>query len=147
MGIDISTGIGAVADLAHSLIDRLIPDKAKAAELKAQIDEAHDANDLAKMQMVFDLAKAQVEVNKAEAGNGGLFVAGWRPFCGWVGGFGLAYVGIIEPAARFIAQVGFHYAGAFPAVDTTISMQILFGMLGLGAMRSYDKVNGAPAGH
>ena len=54
---------------------------------------------------------------------------------------GLAYVAVIEPIARFIAQVWFHYAGWFPAIDTTLTMQVLLGLLGLGAMRSYEKSN------
>jgi len=48
-------------------------------------------------------------------------------------------VAIFEPIGRFIAAVGFGYEGEFPVIDTTITMQILFGILGLGAMRSYDK--------
>ena len=84
----------------------------------------------------------QLKINEVEAANPHWIVAGWRPFVGWVCAFGLAYVSIIEPLARFIAVVIFSYVGAFPSIDTTISMQILFGMLGIGAQRSYDKVKG-----
>ena len=74
--------------------------------------------------------------------------AGWRPCCGWIGGIALGYAAIIEPAARFIAAVAFHYTGAFPVIDNTITMQVLMGMLGLGAMRSYDKMQGtSPSTH
>lgn len=85
---------------------------------------------------------AQMDVNKTEAANSSVFVAGWRPFVGWVCGLGLAYVAILEPVARFVAKVGFAYNGAFPAIDTTLTMQVLLGMLGMGAMRSLDKKNG-----
>ena len=88
------------------------------------------------------LDMAQIGVNTEEAKSASVFVAGWRPFVGWVGAFGLAYVAIIEPIARFSALVGFHYQGAFPVIDTSITMQVLMGILGLGAMRSIDKKNG-----
>ena len=58
-------------------------------------------------------------------------------------GAGLAYAALIEPFARFIAKVGFGYVGDFPVIDTNLTMQILMGMLGLGAMRSIEKIKGA----
>lgn len=85
---------------------------------------------------------AQIGVNAEEAKHGNWFVAGWRPGAGWVGVAGLAYAGLIEPFARFVAQVGFGYAGAFPEVNTEITLQVLLGLLGLGAMRSFDKSKG-----
>jgi hypothetical protein len=66
-------------------------------------------------------------------------VAGWRPFVGWVCGFSLAYAAVFEPFINWVAQVGFGYTGAFPKLDTEITKQILFAMLGIGIMRSYDK--------
>lgn len=86
---------------------------------------------------------AQIEVNREEAKSLNVFVAGWRPFVGWVCGAGLAYVAIVEPLSRFVAQVGFGYEGEFPAIDTSLTMQVLIGMLGLGALRSVEKVKGA----
>jgi len=59
-------------------------------------------------------------------------------------GFGLGYVAIIEPIARFVATMT-GYTGAFPAIDTTLTMQVLIGMLGLGGLRSLDKFNGVAA--
>lgn len=85
---------------------------------------------------------AQIGVNAEEAKHGNWFVAGWRPGAGWVGVAGLAYAGLIDPLARFVAQVCFGYAGAFPDVNTEITMQVLLGLLGLGAMRSFDKSKG-----
>jgi len=83
----------------------------------------------------------QIDVNKADASNINFFIAGWRPFVGWVGGLGLAYAAIIEPLLRFIfVQIGYH--GAFPIIDTSITMQVLTGLLGLGAMRTYEKKTG-----
>lgn len=82
---------------------------------------------------------AQIEVNKVEAQSESIFVSGGRPACIWIGAFALAYASIIEPLLRFIAQVIFGYNGVFPVVDTTVTLQVLLGLLGLGYMRSYDK--------
>ena len=86
------------------------------------------------------LELAQIEVNREEAKSTNWFVAGWRRAVGWTGAAALAYAAIGEPLARFIAQVLFDYAGVFPQIDTTITMQVLFGLLGLGAFRSIEKV-------
>lgn len=87
--------------------------------------------------------QAQVDVNKVESQSTRLFVAGWRPYAGWIGGTALAYVAIVEPVARFVAVTVYHYGGAFPAIDTTITFQVLLGMLGLGSMRTMEKMKGA----
>ena len=83
---------------------------------------------------------AQIETNKVEAANTSWFVAGWRPAVGWICAAALGYAAIIEPMARFTAAVGFKYVGAFPVIDTVLTLQILLGMLGLGSMRSLEKV-------
>jgi len=126
--------ITAILNIGNTLINKLFPDPAEAA--KAQFA-------LLKMQQDGELAaiSGQLEINKTEAASGSVFVAGWRPFCGWVGGAGLAYAAILEPFLSFIARLS-GYTGDFPVIDTTITMQILFGLLGLGAMRSYDKLKG-----
>lgn len=82
---------------------------------------------------------AQIDVNKEEAKHASIFVSGWRPFIGWGCGFAFLYIGIIEPIARFTAKVQFGYAGEFPEIDPTITMQVLFGLLGLAGMRTYEK--------
>ena len=87
------------------------------------------------------LQLAQIEVNKEEAKSTSL-LSQWRPAVGWICAFAFAYSAIIEPLIRFIATVIFGYKGTFPVIDTNLTMQILFGMLGIGAMRSYDKKQG-----
>lgn len=85
---------------------------------------------------------AQIDTNKAEAASASVFVAGWRPFIGWVSGTALAYVAIVEPVGRFVATLGFGYHGAFPAIDTNLTMQVMLGMLGMAGMRTYEKTKG-----
>jgi hypothetical protein len=129
--------ISALLNIGNTLINKLFPDPAQAAQ--AQLA-------LLKMQQDGELAaiSGQMEINKIEAGSSSVFVAGWRPFAGWVCGIGLAYVSIIEPVARLVATfVG--YIGDFPAIDTTLTMQVLLGMLGMGGLRTLDKIKGVAA--
>lgn len=120
-------GIGQLAkDIRQAITGDLPPEKQ--AEIQQKI-----------MEIELAASQAQTAINLEEAKSEKLFVAGWRPFVGWVGGIALAYASIIEPLASWIAEVGFGYKGTFPALDTTITMQILFGILGLGAYRSFDK--------
>lgn len=126
--------ITALLSIGNTIITRLFPDPTQAAQ--AQLA-------LLKMQQDGELAaiSGQMEINKVEAASSSVFVAGWRPFAGWVCGLGLAYVSIVEPIARLIATlVG--YEGAFPAIDTTLTMQVLLGMLGMGGLRTLDKIKG-----
>jgi hypothetical protein len=85
---------------------------------------------------------SQMEINKIEAQNPSLFVSGWRPFVGWVCGISLTYAAIVEPVSRFLATVLFKYNGAFPVIDTSLTLQILLGLLGLAGMRSWEKKEG-----
>jgi len=127
MGLDV-TGIGAVADLAKTAIEKIWPDKTE--QEKAQIAAA------------VQIVQGQLDINKVEAANTSVFVSGARPFIMWVCGFAMAYAAILEPMARFLATVVYHYAGSFPAIDTTLTLQVLLGLLGLGGLRSLDKFNG-----
>ena len=132
--------ISGLFSAAQSLIERFFPDPEKKAAAQLELLKMQQTGELAQLAAETDLAKLQVQVNLEEAKSTNWFVAAWRPFIGWTCGFGLAYVSIIEPLARFAAQVWFHYTGSFPVIDTTITMQVLLGMLGLAAARTVEKV-------
>jgi hypothetical protein len=112
----------------------MVTDKDEAARLAYELSIFADKN-------AQELSLGQIEINKEEAKSSSLFKGGWRPFVGWVCGFALAYVAILEPIARFIASM-FGYSGEFPEIDTSITMQVLLGMLGLGALRTREKEKG-----
>ena len=143
----VSTVVGAVAEVGGKLIDRLFPDPAAAAAAKLQLLQMQQTGELAQLTATTDLAKAQITVNQQEAASTNWFVAGGRPFIIWGCGFGLIYASLIEPVARFIATVGFQYHGTFPELDTATTTQVLFGVLGLGAMRTVEKLKGAAGNH
>lgn len=129
----------AIFELGKTAIEKIWPDPSKRAEELFKLEQLKQQGDLAKLQAEVSLMLGQIEINKAEAQHPSVFVAGARPAVMWIGAFGLAYAAVIEPIARFAARVVFHYVGEFPVLDTTITMQVLFGILGLGAYRTYEK--------
>ena len=131
----------AALEVGKTLIEKIWPDPVKQSEEIRKLQELHQKGDLAKLNARIKLITGQLEVNKIEAGHKSVFVAGWRPFIGWVCGFGLAYATIIEPIMRFTATM-FNYTGEFPVIDTTLTMQVLLGMLGLVAARTREKEKG-----
>jgi len=134
--------ITAILNVGNSLIDRLIPDKTAAATAKAQLVQMQVSGEL-------DEIKGQITVNQAEAASQSVFVAGWRPFVGWACGFAFVYAFILQPLIVMLL-VAFKVAfdkSALPALDMSTMMPVLLGMLGLGAMRSFDKTQGNGNGH
>jgi hypothetical protein len=125
-----------ILDIAGKVIDRVVPDKEAAEKARRELQSAEN-------QQEFSLLIEQIKVNQEEAKSGNLFIAGWRPMVGWTCGMGLAYVALLEPVARFVAQVMFGYEGEFPVIDTSLTVQVLLGLLGLGGLRTLEKVKGA----
>jgi len=128
--------IGPLLDIGKTLLDRFGPED-KAERAKADAEFIRMAADGELKQVI-----AQLEINAKEAAHPSIFVAGPRPFIMWVCGVSLAYATLFEPMARFVATVVYKYNGTFPVINTDLTLQILFGLLGLGAMRSYEKVKG-----
>ena len=116
-----------------SLLDKFIPD----ADTKVKL--AHEVATMAQNHAQ-ELAKGQLEVNKVEAAHNSLFVAGWRPFIGWTCGLGMFGNFITIPFSNFILAL-LEYDIVIPLVPLETMMPVLMGMLGLGAMRTYEKKN------
>ena len=122
------TGIGSIADLANTVIAKIWPDKTEA-----------EKQQLAAAVMVI---QGQIDINKAEAASPSIFVSGWRPFIGWVCGSACAWNWIGLP----IAKAGLLLAGVSLSIspaDISEMMPILMGMLGLGGLRTIEKIKGA----
>jgi hypothetical protein len=115
------------------LLDKFIEDKDQKARL------AHDLATMAD-QHAQELAKAQLEVNKVEAAHKSLFVSGWRPAVGWVCVLGMFGNFITIPFSNFVLAL-FGIDIVIPLVPLETMMPVLMGMLGLGAMRTYEKKN------
>ena len=89
-----------------------------------------------------ELAKGQIEINKAEAQHKSIFVAGWRPFIGWTCGVALCWHFVLQPVTLFVCTyIGF-IVPELPTFDMGSLMTILGGLLGLGTLRTYEKQKG-----
>ena len=131
----ISALIPQIAPILGNVLDRFFPDKEKAAEAQRAIETAL-------LENAAQINLAQVEVNKEEAQHRTIFVAGWRPFIGWVSGFALAWHFVGVP----VTQIFIAWSGAevpeLPVFDMNSLMTVLTGMLGLGGLRTFEKMKG-----
>ena len=119
--------LGSIIGPATSLLDKVIEDKDEKNRIAFELStlaERHAA----------ELAKGQMDINKVEAAHKSLFVAGWRPSIGWCCSLGLLYHVLIAPIAGIWVEV--------PEIDSSLLMTTMTGMLGIGAMRSYEKTKG-----
>lgn len=133
---------GDTVKAVGDVVDKLFTSDDERLERKIEADKAQKAFDLELARLDAQALQNQTDVNKVEAASTSLFVSGWRPFVGWICGFALGYVAILEPIARFVAQVGFGYTGDFPVIDSSTTETILYGMLGLGVIRGAEKIKG-----
>ena len=129
MSIDI-TGLGAVSDLAGAVINKIWPDKTES-----------EKQQLAAAVMV---VQGQLDINKIEAANPSVFVSGWRPFIGWVCGSACAWNWIGLPIVKVIA-ITLSYPIDLAPANLTEMMPVLLGLLGLGALRTVEKINNVAA--
>lgn len=132
---------GAFA-LGERLLDKFFPDPQAKAAAALELEKMRQTGELAELAASTDLAKLQIAVNVEDAKSTDNFQRRWRPFVGWVCGVAFGYAAILDPLLRFIAAVGFGYTGAFPAIDTNLTMQVLFGLLGLAGLRTMEKREG-----
>lgn len=136
---DIIKGVGVIADDLHTSDEERLKISLQERELEAK------------------LTQGQLAINEKEAGHTSVFVAGWRPFIGWIGGFALAYQFIAYPLLIWIWALGqaqgwipchinadiSAQACTFstpPVIDSGALFAMLTGLLGIGGMRSFDKL-------
>lgn len=135
------TGIGSVLEFGSKIIDRVWPDPAQRDAAKLELFKAQQAGEFKFADQVFELAKGQQDVNKVEAASASLFVAGWRPAIGWICGAAFAFKFILGPSAVVLAALAGHPI-TLPVFDFTEMSTVLLGMLGLGGLRTVEKVRG-----
>lgn len=124
---------GPIASGLFGLIDKLFTSDDERMVAKLKVLELEKSGEL-----------AQISVNAQEAKHSSLFVAGWRPFIGWVCGFAFAWTFLLYPILQFtVLALGVPLdLHLLPVMDLSEMMPVLLGMLGLGAMRSYERSNG-----
>lgn len=132
----------ALIPVLGNLLDRLFPDPAQQADAKLKLLEMAQRGDLAQLDADLKLATGQMEVNKVEAASTSLFVSGWRPFIGWVCGAAFAFKFIGGPLVVMLMTAAGHPIN-LPQFDFTEMSTVLLGMLGLGGLRTVEKIKGA----
>ena len=126
-------GIGSLAkDIRIAITGK---DPVKMAEIEAKL-----------LEMEFVAQKAQSDINLEEAKNPNLFVSGWRPFIGWVCGIGVFYHFIGYSLMEWSIEVS-GLSIEPPKLDTEGLMSLVIALLGMGALRTFEKVNGASGKH
>jgi len=129
--------LSALLDIGGKVIDRVWPDPAQQAAAKLELFKLQQSGELAQIA-------GQMEINKVEAANPSVFVSGWRPAIGWICGAGFAVQFVVGPLAEWGSALYGHPV-KFPAMDTGTMMPLLLGMLGLGGMRTAEKLQGVAA--
>lgn len=125
--------LGPIFEIGKTLLDRFIPDPAQKAQ--AEMELIRMAADGELKQVI-----AQLEINAREAAHPSIFVAGWRPFFGWAGGAGFIYATILQPLLAWWA--GIKGWPAPPTLNLDLLWVVVTGMLGIGGLRSIEKVKG-----
>jgi len=142
------TGIGTFAkDLRAAITGESVIDPNKKAELLYQAAALEAASTSAQMDYELKMSQAQTAINQLEASNKSIFVSGWRPAVGWVCVLGLFYTFLLKPLLPWLITVSAGVFGmqsvapALPEVPMGDLIILLGGMLGLGAMRSFEKIS------
>lgn len=131
---EVLAGAGTLAkDIRSAVTGDISPEKKAELEARALELEAASMN-------------AQAEINKVEAASTNWFIAGARPSIMWICAAGLFYGTIGKPFIEFFARIG-GYTGEFPTIDSETLQTTLYGMLGLGTMRTFEKIKGATNNH
>ena len=125
-----------------SLIEKYIPSAEDRAKLNLEILQVQQSAEFKQIDAAIALGQQQSDVNKVEAASTRIFIAGWRPFVGWVCGAGLAMSTIVSPLLTWISAVCGHPT-TFPKLDDPLLQSTLAGMLGLGfGLRTVEKLQG-----
>lgn len=145
----------SLLNFGKTAIDKIWPDPIKRAEELRKLEELRQQGDLAKFEGHVQLLLKQAEINLADARSSNFWQAGWRPSIGWVGALALALMYIPKAVMMtFVwswqciailngaADVSTVILPEFPDLGVTDIIGLLMSMLGVGAMRSYDKKNG-----
>lgn len=133
----------ALIPIIGGLLEKIIPDPKASAEAKTKLLELQQQGELAYLDAEVKLAEGQIEINKVEAASPSLFVSGWRPGVGWVCVTGCGYAFILWPLLGW-ASVNFGWLPP-PELDSAALTGLLTGLLGLGGLRTVEKIKSVAA--
>lgn len=133
-----------IAGPVFKMLDKIIPDPQAKAQAQLQLIQLQQAGEFKELETDLALAQGQMETNKTEATNPSLLVSGWRPAIGWICGSGLAVQFLVSPLFTWGAALAGHPI-VFPQLDMGTLLTLLGGMLGLGSLRTVEKLKGVAA--
>jgi len=123
-------GIDDAIAAALKIFDKFVPDPQARQTAESELRSSLQLWD-----------KGQTDVNAVEAANPNLFVSGWRPFIGWVCGIALAYQYVAAPLLMWVAT-SLHIAMAAPPKLDGMLWELVFALLGMGGLRTFEKIKG-----
>jgi len=129
--------VTALLDIGNTVIGRIFPDPLQAATAKLELVKLQQSGELAAMT-------GQLEINKVEAGSTSTFVSGWRPMVGWVCATACAWNWIGLSVVKVVV-ITLGYKLELSPANLTEMMPVLMGMLGIGTLRTIEKINGVAA--
>lgn len=133
--------MGGIFDIGRAIIERVWPNPEDQARAQLELLRLQQEGAFKELDVDLQLKLAQIELNKVEAAQSGLFKGGWRPAVGWVCAAGLVYEFLIRTTLPWVLTVaGVQGVPPMPSLDNVL-MELLFAMLGLGLYRSVEKVN------
>jgi hypothetical protein len=130
--------LNVIAGPLFEIIDKLIPDKQAKAAAQLEILKLNQSAEFKQLDAELEMARNQTDINKIEAANSSVFVSGWRPAVGWVCVLGLTYTFLAQPLLAWAS--GMWAIPAPPQLDLGELLTLLMGMLGLGALRTTEKI-------
>lgn len=134
--------IGPLIDKVASFIPN--PEERQKARLALEAQVMQQQSEIVKALIASDAQ--QNEINKIEAASSSMFIAGWRPYIGWVCGFALSWQYVLMPIATWVASVVASSTGGkaltFPVLDNSQLYPILLALLGMGGLRTLEKIQG-----
>lgn len=133
--------VDIIAGPVLKIIDKVIPDPQAKAQAQMELIRLQQAGEFKQIDADLQYALAQTDINKVEAGSTDWVVARWRPFIGWICGAGLGVQFLVGPLFTWGAALTGHPI-AFPSLDMGTLLTLLLGMLGLGGMRTMEKMKG-----
>jgi hypothetical protein len=131
----------ALIPVVGSILEKVLPDPQAAADAKIKLLDLAQKGELAVLDAETKLALGQLEVNKVEAGTD-MFRGGWRPATGWACVFGLVYQFLLQPLLPWLVAVCGGSVPPLPPIDNDTLMALLTGMLGLGSLRTFERIKG-----
>ncbi|MBR0568350.1 holin family protein [Azoarcus sp. L1K30] len=131
-----------LAPMIGNILDKLIPDPAQAADAKLKMLELAQKGELAALDAEMQIALGQIETNKVEAAQTDMFRGGWRPATGWACVGGLVYQFFLQPILPWVVSIAGGSVPPLPPIDNDTLFVLLTGMLGLGGLRTVERVKG-----